>query len=157
MDLSAALTNPYTLDTFKLYRRKQYINGFGETKVEVEVVEGVKGVVYPDGDNKLARKPQGQTQPKTLTVITRYAIRGESEKAGEVEYQPDIINWYGNKFVVIDVEDYSKYARGFVEVLATSIDFNDEPTTARPLSTQSPTVGPVAGFGVAPFNEGEFE
>ena len=38
---------------------------------------------------------------KTITVITRFALRGDSETAG-TDYAPDIVHWQGDNFVVVD-------------------------------------------------------
>src|SRR5579872_4276970 len=49
LDVSAALTNPFTSDSFSVLRRKQLVNTFGQTKIESERFDGVRGVVYPEG------------------------------------------------------------------------------------------------------------
>jgi hypothetical protein len=135
IDVSAVLGNPMFLDTFTVLRRKQIVNQFGEATMSVRCFTGVRGVVQPEGLNDLSRRPEAQTNAKTLVIYTRFAIRGESKDANvDSEFQPDQVVWYGNTFVVVRVEDWSKYARGYVKVTAASQDIVDQATTARPLS-----------------------
>src|SRR5271154_1593343 len=130
LDVSIALTNPLTLDTFALLRRKQVMNQFGETSMSIERIPVVRGVVYPEGLNELSRRAETQTNNKSIVVITRFAIRAESQSANDgAQYQPDIIVWRGDNFLVVRVEDYSNYARGFVKVTAESMDIVDQPTS----------------------------
>lgn len=134
LDVSAALTNPYTLDHFDVYRRKQIMNDFGEAKTAVQIISGVMGVVYAEGLNNLARRAEAQINPKSIVIISRFAMRGESQTVDKTQYQPDIVRCNGNYFLIVRVEDFSNYASGFVKMLATSIDMVDLP----------PAVGGVA-------------
>jgi len=131
LDVSAALQNPYTLDSFSVLRRKQFVNNFGQTKIESERFDGVRGVVYPEGLNDLSRRAEVQTNAKSIVVITKFGLRSESKTVDQCEYQPDVVVWNGSNFLVVRVEDYSKYARGFIKVAATSIDIVDPPAATR--------------------------
>lgn len=131
LDVSAALANPYTLDSFSVLRRQQTVNNYGEMKIDVVTTPNVRGVVYPESLNDMYRRGEAQTQTKTIVVITRFSLRGESETVDRVEYQPDIIQWNGDNFLVIRVEDYSRFARGFIKVHATSTDIVDRPTATK--------------------------
>ena len=153
MDMTVALTNPYTQTAFDVLRRKQITNNFGEAKKEIEIVPGVRGVLYPEGSNDLDRKSDAQLQTKTITVLTMFAMRGESESANSGgKFQPDVIRWNANHFLVKRVEDYSKYARGFVKVTAHSFDMIDQaPVTTGP---QTGTELQGSGYGIDPFGGG---
>ncbi|HVI10226.1 MAG TPA: hypothetical protein VND65_18190 [Candidatus Binatia bacterium] len=143
LDVSVALTNPYTLDSFNVHRRKQTINEFGETTISDKVFAGVAGIVHPEGGNDLARRPEAQIQTKSLTVYTRFGLRSESEDCEDnSQYQPDLIEWRGDFFLVIHVEDWSQFARGYVKVTATSIDMVDQPPTPKALTTINDKVDP---------------
>jgi hypothetical protein len=128
LDVSITLTNPQTLDTFDVQRRTQIVNSFGESKISVELNARVRGVVYPEGLDSLSRRPEAQTQAKSIVVITRFPLRGESETVDSVNYQPDIILWHGDSFLVVRLEDWGSYARGFVKATAESTDIVDKPT-----------------------------
>jgi len=131
MDLSVALTNPYTLDTCIVLRRQQVVNNFGEGKMTINRIPNVRGVIYPDGQEGLTREAARQVNAKTIVIITRFALRGESETTDQVQFQPDVIEWNGNQFLVTDVKDYSNFAKGFVQCTCESTDMVDRPTKAR--------------------------
>jgi hypothetical protein len=131
IDMTVALTNPQTLQKFAVLRRKQFVNNFGETKMEIETIPRVFGVIHPEGPNDIARRPEAQTNAKTMVVITKFRLRGESENIDGVNYQPDVIQWGGNNFLVARPEDYSKYARGFIRATITSTDIVDRPPKIR--------------------------
>ena len=137
LDVSDALSDPMTLDSFLVHRRTETVDNFGLGKVSVEKIPQ-RGVVYPESLNDLARRPEAQINAKSLTVITRFALRGESKDSNtNAQYQPDLVEWHTDFFVVVHVEDWSNYARGFVKATCTSIDSVDQATTAKPLTPQN--------------------
>lgn len=132
LDLSVALTNPYTLDEFDVFRTREIMNSYGESTTEITQIEGVLGVVYPESANDLARRPEAQIMTKTIVVLTRFALRGESNDSNDNDsYQPDRIMWRGNFFLVIRVEDYSNYASGFSKCTCASTDMIDQATVTK--------------------------
>lgn len=140
MDLSAALTNPYTNTPFIVKRRKQIVNNFGESTVEVEEIPNVRGVLYAAAQNGLTRRPEAQTNSKSIEILTRFALRGESKSTEDnSEYQPDLVLWHGNLFVVTNIEDWSNYARGFIKATLGSINIVDQPPAPKPLSIVNET------------------
>jgi hypothetical protein len=67
-----------------------------------------------------------QITGKALTVITQYRLRGESESTG-TEFQPDLVVWHGDSFLVKHVEDWSAFGPGFILAVCISIDVVDTP------------------------------
>ena len=121
MDVSVALTNPYTLDFFMVKRRLETVSSSGYSTTSENVTDVVRGVVHPAGKQDLERLPEDQRQAKTIAVITRFALRGSSQQNGQ-NYQPDLVVWQGNNFVVVDIEDYSQYGPGFIRALCSLTD-----------------------------------
>jgi hypothetical protein len=154
LDVAVALTNPYTLDSVNVYRRKQQINNFGEGKTQVTLLTGVPGVVYPASKNDLDRREDAQRNAKSIVILSRFAMRGESETIDGVSYQPDIVVWRGGHFLIVTVEDYSNWARGFVKMTANAIDIQDLPTMPKDLTKLSPAASGQAGYNVEPYNGG---
>jgi len=114
LDVSVALTNPYTQDSFDVHRKQEIVNSYGESCIELQLIQGVKGVVFPEGSNDLARRPEAELTTKTLVIITRFALRGESNDSNtNGSYQPDTVFWRGTYYIVSRVEDYSNFAAGF--------------------------------------------
>jgi hypothetical protein len=124
LDMSAALTNPFTLDTFNVIRQQETLNGFGESVVTKQVVTNLRGVVYPETDMALMRQPNMQLASKTIAIVTKFALRTES-----IGYQPDIIVWNGNQYVVTHLGDYSNFGTGFIRATAQIIDAEAIPPT----------------------------
>jgi hypothetical protein len=156
IDMSQALTNPLSLTKFSVIRQNQVINNWGETKIDVEMIPVVRGVVFPEGPNGLSRRPEAQTNAKTLVIFTRFALRGASISANtDGSYQPDIIVWNGNRYLVAEIEDYSNYARGFIKVRAASTQEMDQaPVTSGP---PQETELIVPGYGYDPYGGGSVD
>lgn len=131
LDVSAVLSNPYTLDSFSVLRRKQIVNTFGQVKTAVEQTDNVRGIVFPEDLNDLSRRAEVQTNTKSIVIITRFGLRGESETVDGCEFWPDIVKWNGSNFLVVRLEDYSRYARGYIKATATSTDIVDSPAETR--------------------------
>jgi len=131
INVSVALTSPMLVDTFTVKRRVQTVGTNGRATTTNTPTTGVSGVVYPSDNNDLQRLGDMQVTGKAITVITQFALRGESEESGtpEVQFQPDIVTWHGNSFVVKHLEDWGAFGPGFVLAVCTSIDIVDAPPT----------------------------
>lgn len=129
LDVRVALCNPYLLDQFSVSRRTQGFDGFGQVVINAQLIPGIRGIVYPEGANDLARRPEADVTAKTIIVITRFALQGEAETTG-TNVKPDILIWNGDSFLVTHVEDYSNFAAGFVKCRCESIDIVDQPPAA---------------------------
>jgi len=129
LDVSAALTNPYTLDTFDVNRVQEIMNNYGEMTTNVQTFPGESGVVYPEGPEDLARRPEAELNAKTIVIITRFALRGMSSDSNDGKrYQPDIVTWRNDNYIVVRVEDWSNFASGFVKCTCSSTDMVDQST-----------------------------
>lgn len=129
---NAALTNPMVVDKFTVNRRTQTVNGFGIASTTVEPFTPVYGTVYPSDENDLKRWPDLQVTDKALTVITRFALRNESETSidGSISSSPDIVVWplvNGDNYLVRKILDWSQYGTGFIFAICTSMDLVDQP------------------------------
>lgn len=126
LDMSIVLNDPQLIDSFSVIRRTETVNNFGVSTIASVTIPDLYGPIYPSNENDLARFPDLQVQTKAITVITRFALRGEAETSG-TEFQPDVVVWGGDNFVVRRIEDWSKYALGFIMAICTSIDLVDQP------------------------------
>lgn len=128
LDVSVALTNPYTLSRFDVVRRPETVSNQGTSIVTETIFPKVRGVVTPAKSKHLRRRPEGEDQPKGIVVITRFALRGES-KDGSQNYQPDMVVWKGNRYVVVEPRDYSEYGKGFIYTVCEMVDLKPTPPT----------------------------
>lgn len=126
LDMSSALTNPMLLSNFDVNRRVQTVDDFGTGSTAITPFTGLFGVIYPSDDNDLKLLPDLRVMGNTLTVITMFALYGEAEANG-TDYQPDLVIWNGDSYLVRVVEDFSNYSAGFIKAICTSIDLVDQP------------------------------
>jgi hypothetical protein len=127
IDMRVALTNPVTLDSFNVIRRSQAVNNSGKVVITPTPFNNRRGIVTPASFADLRRLADIQIQAKAISIVTRFALRGESEDAGQQEFQPDIVVWHGNNYVIKFVDDYSNYAAGFVRAVGALMDIQAVP------------------------------
>ena len=136
MDMSAALTNPYTLDDCECIRREEQINDYGEAVIVESAPVAVKGVITPAGQS-LTRNPEFQIAPKSINIISKFAWRTQSKEGPSIDppggkaWEPDHVRWHGNTYIVIGTEDYSSWATGFTVALCQIVDRSSTPPVTR--------------------------
>jgi len=124
LDVTELLTDPEIAgELFTVIRRQQIVGATGgvTTSNTTYTARGSIGPVPPD---QIAREPEQQYQGKTLSVVTMFRLRGASQLAGN-EFQPDLIQWKGDYYVVTALDDYTAYGAGMVQAICTSIDWID--------------------------------
>lgn len=107
-------------------RRLQHVSQGGIVSA-LRQVFAIVASITPTGDNSLAREEAFQTQSKSIKVITGFLLRGVSGHKNGQKFQPDLVWWKGDYYLVKDVSDFSSYGGGLIEADCSSIDFEDEP------------------------------
>lgn len=132
LDVSDLLDDPDIAgDTFEVIRRIETVTQQGRTGI-TEVSQGMQvGAVYPTGSNSLSRQDAFQNGAKSISVVTTFRLRMAAQEGG-VQFQPDIVVWEGDRYIVRELDDYSNYGAGFVRAGCTSIDFIDAPPALAP-------------------------
>ena len=120
LDLSDALLEPTFQDYFTVQRRMETVSNGGLSTVKRSSF-AANGVITMASGNELDREPEEQHQGKSIHIVTRARLTGVAPG-----FQPDIIVWHGDNFIVRKVEDYSGYGRGWLQVECTSVDFVDQ-------------------------------
>jgi hypothetical protein len=128
INVITAITSPMLADGFAVIRRQQTVGNNGRATFATTPFLNLHGAVYPSSKNDLERFPNLQVMGKTITVITRFALRGVSETAG-TDFAPDIVQWHGDNFVVMDLQDFSSWGNGFILAICQSMDLKDAPPT----------------------------
>lgn len=121
-DLRDALLAPEFMDNFLVSRRAQAVDNYGRAQNQVLWTRPGIGVVTPATPDQLERLPEQQYQSRTIEIISTFPIQGPSETDS-----PDIIQWGGDIFVVIALDDWANYGPGFVHAVCTSMDSTDIP------------------------------
>lgn len=133
INVSLAINSPMLADSFAVLRRQQAVGVNGRGSMTTTAIKSLSGVVYPSSKNDLDRFPDLQVQGKALTVITRFALRSASSVAGagpggsNQDYAPDIVQWNGDNFLVLSLEDWSRFGPGYVLAICQSMDLKDVP------------------------------
>lgn len=112
-------------DRFSVIRRRETINGFGESEKGHVVFDGVVGSVQPTGNNSLLREEAFQASAKTIKVITRFRLYSAQRDEAGFNYQPDLIYWGSNYYLVRILNDFTAFGAGFVEAECLSHQFDD--------------------------------
>lgn len=110
------------VNQFEVVRRQEHVSQFGRAEVIAEPTQFALGTIFPTGDNSLQRQADFETSSKTMTIITRYPLRTSSPG-----YQPDIVLYQGNTYIVQSVKDWMQIGSGFVEAEVTSLDAQPSP------------------------------
>jgi hypothetical protein len=160
IDVTDVLFDPLVAgQIFSVVRRQETVNDSGEGVQSQEVIESVVGAIFPVGENSLIREVAAQSQARTIEVVTTFRLRPASvtpavstsgppppqfpgtlpgPPAG-VTWQPDLVYWNGDYFLVSTVEEYTQYGRGFIAAQCVTYDYQ----TAAPgsLGPPSPVIG----------------
>jgi hypothetical protein len=121
------------------------INGRGQT---TESSLTTRAVVTAAGPNEMQRVPEEEYFNKAIDVYSPFRFQGTStDELGNVVTHPDHIYWHGSVYVVRTLDDYAGYGRGFIHVVAVSINAVDPPPPAsggdNPTGPQVMPVGTV--------------
>lgn len=136
LDVSDILSDPDIADPFVVKRRSEVVGQNGRVSVDVANLQGV-GVICAASPNDLKRLPDAQHTERHISIITAFRLRATAP-----DYQPDLIGWQGDFYIVADVQPYTQYGAGFVQAICASTNYQDQP----PAEGEGPAVvGPAAG------------
>lgn len=110
-------------DPLFVIRRQTTTNKYGES-VTMTTKISLVGAVYPTGPNSLVREEAYQTQAKTITVVTEFRLRPASQ-VSNTQFQPDLVMWGGDCYIVKSFKDYSKYGAGMIEAECALFNYVD--------------------------------
>lgn len=120
LDLSDAFDESFT-ECFTVLRRQETIPSIGPATISTTSYSA-EGVVTAASPNDLKRLPEFDMSRKAISIVTQFRLQLNS-----VGYKPDIVQWGGDNFLLVLLDDYSHYGAGFVEAIAASIDYQDVP------------------------------
>lgn len=124
LDLSDAYLEPSFLDTITVVRRAQNNDTNGRVQTTNAYFSTYANIDAASPD-QLERLPEQEYQGKTLSIVTKFRLRGASAQ-GTQSYQPDIILYEGDSYVVSLIDDYSRYGPGWIQAIATSTNWVDQ-------------------------------
>jgi len=123
--------DPSFWDNVTVVRRVIAVDQHGRNSV-TETSMSTRAVVTAAGPNDLQRLPEEEYFNKAIEVYSPFRFQGTStDELGNVVTHPDHIYWHGSVYVVRALDDYAGYGRGFVHVIAVSINAVDPPPPAQ--------------------------
>lgn len=126
LDVSDLTLDPDFASSFTVQRRSQIINDSGVVSMAVRSLPAI-GVVMSPTSKDLIRGDAAQLLGKLITVDTTFALQGPAPG-----FQPDLVVWHGDSYVVVQLDDYSNFGMGFVHALCQSIDITSQPPQPTP-------------------------
>lgn len=117
LDVTSILTDPDFASVFSVVRRTEVVSvSSGLTSISEVTTPDVLGVITIAKPSQLVRDDVGQMMGRTISVITKHALRGAS-----VGVQPDQVIWNGIAYTVTVADPYLHFGAGFVQAEATSM------------------------------------
>jgi hypothetical protein len=98
-------------DEFEVIRRPLTVNSNGRSTVNPFSLGIQKGVIGPT-PTSLERTPDYGISKGNMWVFTPFRLYFLREG-----FQPDYIIYGGDRYVVVDLTDYTMYGRGFVQAM----------------------------------------
>ncbi len=128
---------------FVVVRRRSWTDVNGIAQKSEQRIPAL-GSVTPTGDNSLDREDAFQLQSKTLLVITKFFLRAAASDEDGFQWQPDLVFWQDDYFLVSAIEDYTQFNSGFVAATCQSFDYLGDPPRGQP---------PIVGVGHVDFRQ----
>ena len=122
-------------EPFIVIRRADMVDTNGVTLPGAVSFSAV-GSITPLATNSMLREEAFSLAEKTIRVMTSFMLRGPSKDPTLQNFQPDIVVWRGNSYIVRTIDDYSRFGAGIVIADCSSIDYVDAAPRA-PLLLQS--------------------
>lgn len=121
LDVSEALTCPELADRICVWRRPEVVTDKGRTSTAgEEPIRNVVAVVCMAGPDDLERLPEEERMGRVISVVTRFRLRGPAKDLRNQAYQPDVLDWNGDRYVVSWIDPYNRYGSGFIQALAVA-------------------------------------
>ncbi len=112
LDVSDVLDDPDFQTTVVLKRSGGTVGSDGRATYAT-TTSTIAAVVTAANGMNLARGADGRTSQGSITIHTRQMLY-----SGEDGTEPDVIEWRGNEWTVVVVNDFSEYGAGFVSATA---------------------------------------
>jgi galactose-6-phosphate isomerase len=143
--LADAYLEPGFNDPLIVVRRAETVDVKGRSQVAISRLYGY-GVVCAIGPNELMRPTDYDSSNKIISIVTPLTLRSDA-----FGFKPDIVFWQGDSYLVREVDDYSGYGPGWVNVTAVEMDFNGTPDGF--VFGWGNEVGPIRGWGAGNWSE----
>jgi hypothetical protein len=126
LDVTELLQDPELAESFSVTQRPQVLVAGRVTVPNPITVPGVIGVVMALPADELDRLDDHEKLSRHFMIVTKFRLRGPSKDAAGQKYQPDLITWRGDQYIVSKVSTFPEWGPGFFQVTVKSIDLTDQ-------------------------------
>lgn len=110
LDVSEILSDPDFTQKLLCARQQQTVNAEGIAVNAPPLNLKFRGVVTAMKGYELQRDPEGELITGTILIVTRFQLRD-----GKSGWSADVVQIGVRSYTVTNVQDYSRYGRGFVQ------------------------------------------
>ena len=112
IDVSELLSDPDFTDVVQIIQRARSVIQYGENVLTENNLGDINLVVQPATPKSLERLPEGAKLVDAINVWHRGVLNVES-----VNGYSDIVVWRGDRFAVVDNDDFSNYGNGYTKAI----------------------------------------
>lgn len=131
LNVDDVLLDPMFTSEFNVVRREERIDAHGRSAVVPTLIPSVYATMCESSGNDLLRLPEDQRMGRNYSLVSQFKFRGPAEVQG-TNWQPDVVLWNGDTFVVKHVSPYTQYGAGFTQTIIGSMDSVDTPPLDKP-------------------------
>jgi len=156
LDVTSLLADPDIAgEPFIVVRRQQFVNSNGVVSTGATAYNAF-GSIGPVSAAFLQRLEDQQFVGKAISVVTTFMLRNATKEIQGYSYQPDLIQWKNNYYLVNDVADFSQFGAGMVQANCTTFDYIDvapDGSTAAPVGVDFS--GPWSSDQISPIQRSD--
>lgn len=112
---------------FSVVRRVETVNTYGESVQTDTVLGPYAGAVQPLGDRSLFREETFSTGKNGISVWSPVTLYNAARAADGTTYQPDLVLWKGDYYLVRGVDDWTQFGQGYVRADCVGYDYVQTP------------------------------
>lgn len=122
LDVSDVILDPMFAELLTIKRRTQVVGTNGRAqRTQTIITPKPAGVVTSEANENLKRMDFGQYRPNTIRVHTPFRLSGPAPGK-----EADVVTWNGDDYIVVQVDNYSHFGRGFISAACASMSPIDE-------------------------------
>lgn len=114
------------IESFFVLRRQETVDNTGQSQISVIRIPAT-GSIAPSGDKTLNRDENYQTQINKITIITTFKFRAPTEDARARNYQSDIVEWNGEHYLIMTLNEFIGSSESMTIADLESVDLTDLP------------------------------
>lgn len=116
------LFDPLIVDRFNILRRQETVGSNGRSTTTTTTIPNCCGTVNMFSDREVIREKFPEMEYATNIIVVIAARKLQTEVTG---FQPDIVQWRSDNYLVKKVSPYPQFGIGFYQSVCASVDFTD--------------------------------